>query len=267
MTASDRPSWLDLNYCDPQVQYPLIDLCPPGAVVFDVGANFGHLSVVMSRQVGPRGAVCAFEANPNIVGACQQKLIQNGCGNAQVYHAAVFAASGHTLPLYLSDNEVSDSIKWRVSERSVAVKTLALDDFVRTTGLAPALVKMDIEGAEGDALRGFQSTIDRYHPILIIEQRPDDDQSFEILSTHGYQAIDLRTYRLLEKFSDLPIGIGVTDILYAVPCTLVGTAYELPFTFEDVATLSRGDFELVDERTFQSRRPLNLKCWSIFDGG
>jgi hypothetical protein len=60
------PEWLRPNYTEPQVLYPLRDLIKPGQTAFDVGANFGFLSVAMSRRAGPRGAVCAFEANPQI---------------------------------------------------------------------------------------------------------------------------------------------------------------------------------------------------------
>lgn len=39
---------------EPQVLYLLRDLIKPGQPVFDVGANFGFLSIAMSHRAGPR---------------------------------------------------------------------------------------------------------------------------------------------------------------------------------------------------------------------
>src|SRR5437667_2847005 len=122
-----EPLWLQPNYTEPQVLYALRDLIRPGHTAFDVGANFGHLSVAMSRRAGPRGAVCAFEANPEIAKRCQAELVRAGCGNVQVISAAIYHASRQLLPLYLSDNMVADSVSRKVSDRSIEVRTLALD--------------------------------------------------------------------------------------------------------------------------------------------
>ena len=45
--------------------------------VFDVGANAGALSVLMSRLVGLRGIVCSFEASRRIVDKTQHNLVAN----------------------------------------------------------------------------------------------------------------------------------------------------------------------------------------------
>ena len=52
--------WYDTSYAEPCVALALRDLCRPGDVVFDVGANCGALSILMSRLVGPKGVVCSF---------------------------------------------------------------------------------------------------------------------------------------------------------------------------------------------------------------
>jgi FkbM family methyltransferase len=137
----EGPAWLQPNYTEPQVLYALRDLIKPGQTVFDVGANFGHLSVAMSRRVGPRGAICAFEVNPDTAKRCQAWLVRGGCGNAQVISAAVYHSSRQRLQLYLSENRVADSVIRKVSDRSIEVRTLALDDFVEDTGFVPSFVK------------------------------------------------------------------------------------------------------------------------------
>ena len=60
--------WYEDNFWEPPVQIVLRDLCKSGNVVFDIGANLGGLTTVMSRSVGLRGIVCTFEASSRIVG-------------------------------------------------------------------------------------------------------------------------------------------------------------------------------------------------------
>lgn len=139
--------WYEGNLWEPPVQIALRDLCRPGDIVFDVGANFGGLTTAMSRMVGSRGIVCAFEASPRIIGICQKNVVMSGCNNVQVYHSAVYSKSHETVPIYLGGH-LNDSI-YSTNEAETAafnIKTIALDDFVAFTNLVPNLIKMDIEG-------------------------------------------------------------------------------------------------------------------------
>jgi FkbM family methyltransferase len=254
------PAWLSPNYTEPQVLYPLRDLIKPGQTAFDVGANFGHLSVAMSRRAGPRGAVCAFEVNPDTAKRCQAALVQSGCGNALVISAAVYHSSHQPLQLYLSDNLVADSVVRKVSDRSIAVRTLALDDFVEDTGLVPNFVKMDVEGAEFEAVTGFLRTIEKHSPMLILEQQPDDDRCFRLLRERGYAALELRTYATLENFSDIPEGIVVSDILFARPEHLAGTPYVGPIAKITECELGPGAFEWTSEQMYETVQPIALSA-------
>jgi FkbM family methyltransferase len=248
------PGWLSPKYTEPQVIHVLRDLIKPGHTVFDVGANFGHLSLAMSRCAGPRGVVCAFEANPEIVGRCQEALVRGGCGNVQVISAAIYHASRQRLQLYLSDNTAADSVARKVSERSIEVRSLALDDFVEDTGLVPNIVKMGIEGAEFDALSGFIRTVDKHSPILILEQQLDDDRCFRLLRQRGYTALALRSYEPIEEFSNIPKG----DILYAQPRDLDGTPYAGPIAKVDEYELGPGAFAWTGEQMHEMLQPFTL---------
>ena len=147
--------WYDTSYAEPCVALALRDLCRPGNVVFDVGANCGALSILMSRLVGPKGVVCSFEASRRIVDKCQYNLVVNGCHNSQLFHCAVYSRSGETLKIYhgthLNDTVVQELAN---TQNYDTVETVSLDDFVAELGLHPKVIKMDIEGAEYDALLG-----------------------------------------------------------------------------------------------------------------
>jgi FkbM family methyltransferase len=259
LTERARPrDWLDGDLTEPAVQIAIRDLLHGGDCAFDVGANFGGLSMLMSRLVGPRGAVCAFEANPNIARRCQQYLVSCGCGNVQLYNNAVYNSSMQALQLYVSANSVSDSLYNKVSDISIPVISLALDDFIAEMGLRPALVKMDIEGAEYDALLGFERTISRARPVLILEQQIDDDRCLSWLSKQDYTAIDLYEYKAISKFQELTRGTAATDILYLPRERVAETVYRPPFSFEPGGRLTAADLYWATDRVFLSRNPVEL---------
>lgn len=245
------PMWLQHNYTEPRVNYAVSDLVRPNWVAYDVGANFGGIAVTMSRLVGPRGVVCGFEANPVIAAKCQREMLRSGAFNTQLYQGAIYKRSGESIELFISDNAVADSI-YRKTDRSIHVQTIALDDFVERTRLVPQFVKMDIEGAEADALLGFERTIDNHRPIFVLEHTPPDNTCMEFLFSKGYVAIDLQNYRRVVSPADILAGTIVTDMLYAPPDRLIGTPYGGDLSAILEAKLGPSDFSWSSNDNYRS---------------
>ncbi|MDJ0582397.1 FkbM family methyltransferase [Crocosphaera sp.] len=251
--------WYEGNFWEPPVQLVLRDLCRPGDVVFDVGANFGGLTTVMSRMVGPKGVVCSFEASPRIVDKCQRNIVLSGCSNVQLFHAAVYYRSYSTVPIYLGSH-LNDSIyaEQSTGTQGYEISTIALDDFVNHTQLVPNLVKMDIEGAEFDAIKGMSKTIESAKPHLILETQPEDTRCLDFLLQKGYISIDLNTYQIIENAQDYPPGVGIRNNLYIHQERLSEVAYCPPFEFQEVTTLEAGDFQTKENGSIGLKNPLIL---------
>lgn len=250
--------WYQENLWEPTVQIALRDLCKPGDVVFDVGANFAGLTTVMSRLVGPRGVVCAFEASPRIVDKTQRNLVLSGCHNTQLFHQAVYHTSGETVKIYLGSH-LNDSIYSEHGTGSTyEVKTIALDDFVGYTNLVPNLLKMDIEGAEFDALQGFEKTLKTAKPHLILETQREDTRCLDFLRALGYIAIDLNTYREVKTVDDYPVGVDIRNNLYIHGDRLSETPYKPPFTFEQQVSITAGDFQQTSNGSAHLKQLINL---------
>jgi FkbM family methyltransferase len=251
--------WYKENFWEPPVQLALRDLCRPGHVVFDVGANFGGLTTVMSRMVGPRGVVCSFEASPRIVDKCQRNIVLSGCSNVQLFHTAVYHKSYGTVPIYLGSH-LNDSIYTNKQSESATyqVSTIALDDFVEHTGLVPDLVKMDIEGAEFDAVKGMNKTIKSAKPHLILETQPEDTNCLDFLREAGYISIDLNTYQIIESSQDYPKGVEIRNNLYIHQNRLSEVVYNPPFDFEEYISLEATDFETKTDGSIYLGTPLIL---------
>ncbi len=247
------PAWYDQNLCEPTVQLAIRDLVRPGDIVFDVGANAGALSVAMSRLVGLRGAVCSFEASRRIVDKTQHNLIANGCSNVQLFHRAIYHTSGQWLPIY-HGSHLNDSILSSTDTGigKSEVKTLALDDFAAWTNSIPRLIKMDIEGAEYDALRGSARLIAEARPTFILEQNPDDMRCWQLLDNAGYLAVDLGTYCKIERREDFKPGVGIANVLFIHRDKAASTPYQPPFQRERIAEIPGADFRVSPDASRES---------------
>jgi len=147
----------------------LAELCHPGDVAMDVGANIGVHTMALARRVGPTGLVIAFEAQRLVFQALCANVAINSLGNVECHWAAVGAARGvlkvPELAFDRPNNFGGVSLAGAAEGRPVAL--VALDDFLAIPRLR--LVKIDVEGMEADVIEGAAKLIARLRPILYVE--------------------------------------------------------------------------------------------------
>lgn len=139
----------------------------PGERVADVGASVGYFSVQLSRLVGDRGSVVSFEPDPHSFALLERNLRENACANVKPLQLAA-AAQAH------SEVRLEFNGEWtHLSPDGARVAATSLDDALR--GGAPlALVKIDVEGAELEVLRGMRETSQRSPTLrLVMEFNPE----------------------------------------------------------------------------------------------
>jgi FkbM family methyltransferase len=143
----------------------------PGATVFDVGANVGFFTLLASKLAGDSGRVYAFEPLPRNVDLLERHIRLNELANVHVAAIAIAATSGEAhfrMAQHASMGGLNESGDLRVI-------TASLDDLIASGRVArPDFIKMDIEGAESDALRGAKHLL-------------AGDALTIALSTHGWQ--------------------------------------------------------------------------------
>lgn len=147
-----------------------------GMVVFDVGANVGFYTLLLADRVGPEGRVHAFEPDPLSFEILKSRAA--GHSNIEINQTAVGDHAG-TITLYTNrsnraDNRVHPSLGSETAE-AVEVPLTTLDDYCAARGIERIdAVKMDIQGAEVAALKGFRKTVDRLKPRwMLIEFSPE----------------------------------------------------------------------------------------------
>lgn len=188
-TPNTPPEWQEPRWYESAVQLALGRLLKFGDLAFDVGANVGIISAMMGAAVGPFGHVVAFEASPRTIPQLHINLAASHARNVTIVHAAISGRSGDFIPIYYGRAPQADSIYQRGESLAPAayVTTLTLDDYVTRLGIAPRVMKFDIEGAELAALKGCRDLLTGYHPALIVECLTDDPLGISnLLVPHGY---------------------------------------------------------------------------------
>lgn len=142
-----------------------------GMTVLDIGAQSGFYSLLLSKLVGPGGKVVAFEPLPANFRLLEENIRLNDLTNVTVRHEAVVERSGgmnFEFPL----NEpglIAGPVLPGDSQGSFAVEGIALDDCFSENRLPIHFIKMDVEGAELEVLRGALKVLNAFHPNMVIE--------------------------------------------------------------------------------------------------
>lgn len=157
--------------CEPEICNVLARVLQPGDAAVDGGANVGFFSILMSRLVGETGHVYAFEPGGNNLPKLAANLKLNGCSNVTVIDKPLSDRSGETLTLFEHDHPGYNS-RWPDLSKEVTAKRSAITTTLEMELLgrvAPALIKLDIEGAELSALQGAGTLLTWQKPIIIAE--------------------------------------------------------------------------------------------------
>ncbi len=143
----------------------------PGDYVIDAGGCWGDTAVYFADCVGDAGKVFTFEFIPSNIDILQKCIQANPAvaPSIQLVPSPIWSKSD--VSLFYRDNgpgstvNMSD-INGRLKD---SVNTLSIDDLVARSGIRKIdFIKMDIEGAELEALKGAEKVIRQYRPKLAI---------------------------------------------------------------------------------------------------
>ncbi len=194
---------------EPHVVRLFIKFLQKGDNVLDIGANIGYFTLIASRLVGTGGKVFSFEPTPATFERLQKNVSANRCINVQLFQQAVSNKEA-SVELHVPKGEIKNS--GRASFRSieeqnfvVRVKATAIDAMLCELPKI-SLVKMDIEGAEGLALQGMISLIERDHPLFIMELSDD------YLKQLNFSAVDILAFFRQREYKIFRAGENVAEI-------------------------------------------------------
>lgn len=173
VTSRTQLAHIDALWRETPMLRRLVDTLREGDVAYDVGANIGLFSLAMAMN--KRGVtVQAFEPEARNAAALRRNLQANAQDAVHVHEIALGDVSGE-VPLYLDPEEGAGShslVRRAGLSDPVLVRQARIDDLAAELG-PPAVVKIDVEGAEFSVLRGMERQLaSRSVRALFLELHP-----------------------------------------------------------------------------------------------
>ena len=194
--------------CEEMLKFVLNNI-KKGNVIFDIGANRGIYSLAFASKF-KNVRVVAFEPNPE---AFKKLLLNIGINNFQdKIVTQKLALSDHNgyAEFFISSAEGRSSLyeynaKKNEYVREILKVSLETLDYLVFNGIisSPNHIKIDVEGAEYNVLKGAENTLLKYKPYIYIEVHDAPNESVEMvtrkiqifLEHYGYKIETLNSER------------------------------------------------------------------------
>lgn len=186
-----------------------------GDIVVDIGAHMGRYTIPSAKSVGVSGKVIAVEAHPYNFGILQHNLKLNKLTNVSALNSAVYSKKAN-LKLYLPDedlgytmhhsvmtNYLSTKYNNEIERKFVEVEADTLDNLLKSSGITTVnWIKIDVEGAEYEVLKGAREILSTKKPISILVEvhgKETYGPTIELLRSNNFNIEFERTYDNGEK--------------------------------------------------------------------
>lgn len=174
------------TWCEHEIEL-LRQLIQQAQTVLDIGANIGTHTLPFCHFVGANGKVFAFEPQRIVYQTLVANMALNSITNAYCYHKAVGQKKGKIrVPIvdYTKSNNFGGlSLRKEHTEKSELVDLITVDSLQLD---ACNLIKMDVEGMERDILKGAKKTIQRFKPVMYLENHNDENRQLLITLARNF---------------------------------------------------------------------------------
>lgn len=193
------------GHYEPELAAIFLDAVQPDKDALDVGANLGFFSCAVAKKLGS-GRVLAVEPTDGAHRRLLHNLALNGVEDRVVVFKGLAADSdGDSEIHFIEGMEEYSSIKKSehpavagMDMSSMTVASETIDRLVARHGLKPAVMKVDVEGAEAKVFEGAQTVLREHRPLVLAElNRPmlaDFGSSPEAIvgmfQSLGYRTVD-----------------------------------------------------------------------------
>jgi FkbM family methyltransferase len=181
----------------------LANSCKPGSVIIDIGAHIGLFSVIASQVTGKNGKVYAFEPAPSTYQLLQKTLsINHNEMVIETFQKAVGKETGK-ITFFVSDGQADNGnslVNYKEDRplHGIDVAVTSVDAFVKEKKISKLdFIKIDVEGAEYDTLRGTAETLQNLRPVCIVAIHPEPIKAKGDRLEDIYDFIISQRYRIM----------------------------------------------------------------------
>ena len=206
-TIASRMYWRGLNGHEPETIRLFLHLLSNAKVIFDVGASTGIFTLI-AGTINPKIEIHAFEPEPEIFDSMVRNIAANGLTNVEAVRACVTDYDGE-IDLYLNQSpalpfqsSIRENYRDRETPRSVRAQAITLDSYAAKIGLSTVdIIKIDAEVSEPSILKGAQTILGTYAPLIICEVLYTDTDRVisELLDQNVYQFFHIREEGLVKQ--------------------------------------------------------------------
>ncbi|MGI0026215.1 MAG: FkbM family methyltransferase [Nitrosopumilaceae archaeon] len=180
------------NEYEPATTKAVKKLVKPGMNVINIGANIGYFTLLIARQVGPKGSVISFEPGITTANFLQQNVDANGYKNVKVHVKAVSNKTGKS-DLWVGGSSTHSFVSELRTQsypqlKKTQIETVTIDDFLGSDTKID-FVMMDAEGSEKYIFEGMKKTIEQNPDLEIITEY--NPFTFKLAETSPESFLDL----------------------------------------------------------------------------
>ena len=199
-----------------------------GDSAIDVGGHIGFFTMNMAAAVGPEGRVYAFEPLETNANLLERSIVENGFGDRVRFQRAAVGAAPGTATLTFPEETLNSGGAYLLRDGSAPltgnqkkdVPLVALDALELRRPIR--LIKMDVEGAEPQVLRGAERILRDDRPVILSELHPTQlerasgitaDQFLAQVAAFGYRAHHIEHGSVGAAIGHAPAGALVSVVL------------------------------------------------------
>ena len=172
----------------------------PRDIFFDLGCNIGYVSLFVLKNLNKNGFLYAIDPDPKNISAFKKSIELNYYEQNYTIENIAFSSEDGEIGFEFSEESNLHKINNKLSIDSPTYRKIncrSFDSYFSNKSL-PTFIKMDVEGAEVDILKGMKCFLEssskckilmELHPTLYSPK--ECIQSFELLFKNGFK---------LEKF-------------------------------------------------------------------
>jgi FkbM family methyltransferase len=148
----------------------------PGTILYDLGANVGYFAILANKYIST-GIIYSFEPIPYNTIIFKKHLELNKkkirYNNIQLLEFAISDKEGevsisHDRFAIEGNTYIKRSLTYINSTNTLQVKCYSIDGLLEKGYKRPDVIKIDVEGAEYDVLRGAEKTLTTYRPNILL---------------------------------------------------------------------------------------------------
>ena len=176
-------------------------------IIFDVGTNFGYLSMVWANTICRNGKIYSFEPHPLLFNSYTKSIKSNNLQDHIVTENVAIGNELGTIEINLlsTTSNTLDLESNKRNDKKVKVNIITLDHYIKKNNITKCdLIKIDVDGIEFDILNGSRELIKKWHPIFIVETN-NDNRIIEFFIKHDYKILNMKLNPIYE--GELPLNI------------------------------------------------------------